>query len=124
MTSFVWGVASDVGRVRSINQDSVVARLGLFAVADGMGGHTGGEIAAEIAIDVLDDELVIVSTQDLIEAVHAMNAAILNRAEAEPSLTGMGTTLCALALVVADDTERLALVNVGDSRIYVYAGDE
>jgi len=101
MTSFVWGVASDVGRVRSINQDSVVARLGLFAVADGMGGHTGGEIAAEIAIDVLDDELVIVSTQDLIEAVHAMNAAILNRAEAEPSLTGMGTTLCALALVVA-----------------------
>ena len=124
MTSFAWGVATDVGRVRHINQDSLVARLGLFAVADGMGGHTGGEIAAEIAVEVLEAHRTIVSTQDLIDAVHAMNAAIMARAEAEPSLTGMGTTLCALALVVSGDQERLALANVGDSRVYVYAGDE
>ena len=124
MTSFAWGVATDVGRVRHINQDGLVARLGLFAVADGMGGHTGGEIAAEIAVEVLEAHRTIVSTQDLIDAVHAMNAAIMGRAEAEPSLTGMGTTLCALALVVSGDQERLALANVGDSRVYVYAGDE
>ena len=124
MTSFVWGEATDVGRVRHINQDSLVARFGLYAVADGMGGHTAGEVAAEIAVEVFETHRAIVSTQDLIQAVHAMNAAIIERADAEPALSGMGTTLCALALVVSGEQERLALVNVGDSRIYVYAGDE
>jgi len=124
MTSFEWGVATDVGRVRQVNEDSVFARLGLFAVADGMGGHAAGEIAADIAVEVLEGNRVIVSTQDLIDAIHAMNSAILSRAEAEPPLSGMGTTLCALSLVVAGDQERLAIANVGDSRIYVYAGDE
>jgi PPM family protein phosphatase len=124
MTSFAWGVATDVGRVRHTNQDSLVARLGLFAVADGMGGHTGGEIAADIAVQVLEAHRAIVSTQDLLEAVHAMNSAIVARSEAEPSLTGMGTTLCVLSLVVSGEREKLALANVGDSRIYVYAGDE
>ena len=124
MTSFLWGEATDVGRVRHINQDSLVARFGLYAVADGMGGHTAGEVAAEIAVEVFETHRAIVSTQDLIQAVHAMNAAIIERADAEPALSGMGTTLCALALVVSGEQERLALVNVGDSRIYVYAGDE
>ncbi len=124
MTSFVSGAATDVGRVRHINQDSLVSRPGLYAVADGMGGHTAGEVAAEIAVEVLENREAIVSTQDLIQAVHAMNAAIMARADAEPELSGMGTTLCALALVTTDEQERLALANVGDSRIYVYAGDE
>ena len=124
MTSFVWGAATDVGRVRHINQDSLVARFGLYAVADGMGGHTAGEVAAEIAVEVFETHRDIVSTQDLIQAVHEMNAAIMERADAEPALSGMGTTLCALALVVSGEQERLALANVGDSRIYVYAGDE
>jgi protein phosphatase len=110
--------------VRHINQDSLVARFGLYAVADGMGGHTAGEVAAEIAVEVFETHPAIVSTQDLIQAVHAMNAAIMERAEAEPELSGMGTTLCALALVVSGEQDRLALANVGDSRIYVYAGDE
>ena len=90
MTSFVWGAATDVGRVRHINQDSLVARSGLFAVADGMGGHTAGEVAAEIAVEVLEAREAIVSTQDLIEAVHAMNAAIMARADAEPELMRHG----------------------------------
>ena len=124
MTSFVWGAATDVGRVRHINQDSLVARSGLFAVADGMGGHIAGEIAAEIAVGVLEGHAAIVSTHDLIHAIHEMNAAILARAEAEPALSGMGTTLCALALIVNGEQERLAVANVGDSRIYVHAGDE
>ncbi|HUP76754.1 MAG TPA: Stp1/IreP family PP2C-type Ser/Thr phosphatase [Acidimicrobiales bacterium] len=124
MTSFAWGAATDVGRVRHINQDSLVARFGLYAVADGMGGHTAGELAAEIAVEVLEEQQAIVSTRDLIEAVHAMNTAIMARAEAEPALSGMGTTLCALALVVSGEQERLAIANVGDSRIYVHAGDE
>ena len=53
-----------------------------------------------------------------------MNAAIMARADAEPALSGMGTTLCALALIVSGEQERLAVANVGDSRIYVHAGDE
>ena len=124
MTSFVWGAATDVGRVRHINQDSLVARSGLFAVADGMGGHIAGEIAAEIAVGVLEGHPAIVSTHDLIHAIHEMNAAIMARADAEPALSGMGTTLCALALIVNGEQERLAVANVGDSRIYVHAGDE
>ena len=80
MTSFVSGAATDVGRVRHINQDSLVARPGLYAVADGMGGHTAGEVAAEIAVEVLENHETIVSTQDLIQAVHAMNSAIMARA--------------------------------------------
>ena len=95
-----------------------------IAVADGMGGHIAGEVAAEIAVEVLETHRAIVSTQDLIQAVHAMNSAIMERADADPALSGMGTTLCALALVVSGEQERLALANVGDSRIYVYAGDE
>ena len=50
MTSFVSGAATDVGRVRHINQDSLVARPGLYAVADGMGGHPDGEVAAQLAL--------------------------------------------------------------------------
>jgi protein phosphatase len=124
MTSFEWGSATDVGRVRHINQDNLLARLGLFAVADGMGGHIAGEVAAEIAVEVLESHRTIVSTQDLIDAIHAMNAAIMARADAEPELSGMGTTLCALALIADGRHDRLAIANVGDSRIYVHANDE
>lgn len=124
MTRFRWGLATDVGRVRSVNQDNALAIEGLFAVADGMGGHLGGEVASEVAVQVLRDRAPILTSVDLIEAVHAANVAILERALADPTLRGMGTTLCVLALVEADGEERLAIANVGDSRIYVFANGE
>lgn len=122
MTSFSWGVVSDVGRVRAVNQDDALARDGLFAVADGMGGHRGGEVASQIAVEVLGASQ-IVSAGDLIAAVNTVNDAIMRRAD-EDDLAGMGTTLCALALVTTDEGEsRLAISNVGDSRVYTFVGD-
>lgn len=124
MTRFRWGLATDVGRVRSVNQDNALAIEGLFAVADGMGGHLGGEVASEVAVEVLRERAPLLTSVDLIEAVHAANHAILERALGDPTLRGMGTTLCVLALVEADGEERLAIANVGDSRVYVFANGE
>jgi protein phosphatase len=124
MTRFRWGLASDVGRVRSVNQDNALAIEGLFAVADGMGGHRGGEVASEVAVRALQDRAPLLSSVDLIEAIHLANDAILEQSHGDESLRGMGTTLCVLALVDAEGEERLAVANVGDSRIYLFASGE
>ncbi|MEM7287796.1 MAG: Stp1/IreP family PP2C-type Ser/Thr phosphatase [Actinomycetota bacterium] len=118
---FSWGVRTDVGRVRQINEDSVHAQDGLYVVADGMGGHSGGEVASAVAIETVSAGGPPADIDELIEAVRSAPGAILERAVAEPELYGMGTTLCAIARL-ADD--RLGLVNVGDSRIYLFADGE
>jgi serine/threonine protein phosphatase PrpC len=124
VTSFRWGAASDTGRVREGNEDFVLVADGLFVVADGMGGHRGGEIASRLAVETLrqrfDADGAERTTAALVAAVEAANAALVTRSTADPDLAGMGTTLCALARVASptgDDV--LAAVNVGDSRLYV-----
>ena len=112
------GGATDVGRVRSMNQDAYLLRDGLFAVADGMGGHAGGEVASEVALTALEHGFTEPRSEDLVAAAEAANDAVISRSRDDPELSGMGTTLCAIALVETDDGEALALVNVGDSRIY------
>ena len=124
MTRFRWGVASDVGRVRSVNQDNALALEGLFAVADGMGGHRGGEVASEVAVRALRERAPLLTSVDLLEAIHVANDAILGQSHDDPALRGMGTTLCVLALVEADGDERLAIANIGDSRVYLFASGE
>jgi serine/threonine protein phosphatase PrpC len=125
MTSFRWGSSTDTGRVRSVNQDnSLVVGDRLFALADGMGGHQGGEVASEVALTVLGRHLTEYSMGHVLDAVREANRQVFTRAGADPDLTGMGTTLCALALVDDGERERLALVNVGDSRVYRQRGDE
>lgn len=124
MTRFRWGLATDVGRVRSANQDNALAIEGLFAVADGMGGHRGGEVASEVAVRALRERAPLLSSVDLIDAIHIANDAILEQSHEDEALRGMGTTLCVLALVDADGEERLAVANVGDSRIYLFANGE
>jgi serine/threonine protein phosphatase PrpC len=119
---FEWGAASDVGQVRTKNQDSHLARDGLFVVADGMGGHSGGEVASALAIAVLAQTPPRGGIADLVARVRMANDAIIAEAGREPSLAGMGTTLCAVALLTGDGTD-LGLVNVGDSRIYLFADD-
>ena len=119
---FRWGAATDVGRLRSVNEDSVLAVTPLFAVADGMGGHVGGEIASEVALATLRERFGASehpTTESLVQAVRDANTAIYDRAVAEVRLRGMGTTLTAVAVVDRDGDERLAVVNVGDSRAYV-----
>lgn len=127
MTVLRGGGATDVGRVRSNNQDQLLVAGTLFAVADGMGGHAGGEVASLAAVEALraafEDNP---SADGLADAVRDANQAVWDRAQQGRELRGMGTTLTAVALV---DDERgeddlLALVNVGDSRAYLLRDGE
>ncbi len=124
MTRFAWGSATDTGRVRQANEDSVLAVDGLFAVADGMGGHKAGEVASHLAIETLQDEFGAAGTDVLVTAVQQANRALVDRSADDPELTGMGTTLCAMALVDAEGRDAIAVVNVGDSRLYLMSDGE
>lgn len=121
MTALRGGAATDVGRVRSVNQDGALTSAFLVAVADGMGGHRAGEVASAVALRSLADHEHFASAGDLVAAVRRANSSIFRRATGAANLRGMGTTLCALALVGGgpdEDGPRLAVVNVGDSRAY------
>lgn len=114
------GAASAVGHVRAVNQDDFGAGDDLFVLADGMGGHRGGEVAsAEAVAGVLgsfDDR----TRAGLARAVDRANQAVFGRAAGDVDLFGMGTTLCALALARSEGGDVLAVANVGDSRVYRY----
>jgi len=125
-TAMHWGGATDVGRVRTSNQDQFLARpdLDLWAVADGMGGHSGGEVASQIACDTLGRAYADQTVDGLIEAVEQANSAVYRAGHDNPDLTGMGTTVVALAAVRHEGDDVLAIANVGDSRCYRYADGE
>lgn len=108
---------SDIGQVRENNEDAIVTSSRLALVADGMGGHPGGEIAASTAAGVVPAVFTGRSVDELEAAVRAANWAIRDRAGTQPGLEGMGTTICAAGLL---DDGRLAVVNVGDSRAYLW----
>ncbi len=127
MTVLRSGSASDVGRVRTLNEDRALESLSLYAVADGMGGHAGGEVAARTAIDALQDSFAHHPTADgLRAAVERANEAVWERSLSDPDLRGMGTTLIAAALVAnpAGAGDLLVVSNVGDSRAYRFNGTE
>ena len=107
--------ASDVGRVRSDNQDLDLLAPPLIAVADGMGGHKGGGTASRMAVDALRAVGSTSDPADLLTALRDANTAIATAADADPELEGMGTTATA-GLV---DAGVLYLVHVGDSRAYL-----
>ncbi|MFC0081449.1 Stp1/IreP family PP2C-type Ser/Thr phosphatase [Aciditerrimonas ferrireducens] len=121
MTVIRSGSASHVGRVRTVNEDRLLESVALFAVADGMGGHAGGEVAAGLAIEVLQRRFAADPTaRGLVEAVRAANRVVFDRSLEDSEVRGMGTTLAAAALVPTEDGDRLVVVNVGDSRVYRY----
>jgi protein phosphatase len=124
VTRFAWGSATDTGRVRQANEDSLLAVDGLFAVADGMGGHNAGEVASHLAIETLQDEFDAAGTDVLVEAVQTANRVLVERSSSDADLAGMGTTVCAMALVDADGRDAIAVVNVGDSRLYLLSDGE
>ncbi|MBA2610041.1 MAG: Stp1/IreP family PP2C-type Ser/Thr phosphatase, partial [Actinobacteria bacterium] len=126
MTSLRTGAITDVGRVRTNNEDQLLVTEALFAVADGMGGHAAGEVAAQVAIDTLREAFAENATAEgLIDAVRTANAKVIERAEADPETRGMGTTVCAAALVPDDDgNDTVVIVNVGDSRAYLLRDGE
>jgi PPM family protein phosphatase len=125
-TALRWGGATHVGRVRSTNDDNYMARddVGLWAVADGMGGHRGGDVASAIACEAIGRSFADHTVDGLVEAIEQANQAVYETAAGDPDLTGMGTTMVALAVVDEDGDEVLAVANVGDSRVYRYSVGE
>lgn len=124
MTRFAWGAASDTGRVRQANEDSFLVVDGLFAVADGMGGHQAGEVASHLALESLQSGFSAAGTDVLVRAVEGANRALVDRSAEDPELAGMGTTLVAMALVDAAGRDAIGVVNVGDSRLYLLSEGE
>ena len=129
---------SDAGRVRKVNEDRFVCdcKLGLFAVADGMGGHKAGQVAAQLATDTIagfisrsvvdndvtwpygiDDKLSYDGNR-LRTAIYLANRKVFRVAESSDDYGGMGATIVGLFL----NAGRAAIGSVGDSRVYMLAG--
>jgi PPM family protein phosphatase len=115
------GAKSDVGRMRNDNQDSYLADDPVFAVADGVGGHLGGDVASATAVRVIQEATQSgVQPGQLRDLLRKVNSAIWEKSQSAPHLRGMGTT-CTLALL-EDGSAHLA--HVGDSRAYLFRAGE
>lgn len=118
--TFTWATGSHRGRIRDNNEDSVFPETGgktdgllVVAVADGMGGHVGGEVASRLAIEAIAGG----GNVPIAQRVSTANDLILAEAEANPKLHGMGSTLTAAELSPA---RSLVIAHVGDSRAYLF----
>lgn len=120
---------SALGLQRNGNEDSALTAGKLIAVADGMGGHAGGEVASKIAITTLakltpmlsDESIDTDSIEDLfLNSLHTTDNEISEISRDETALRGMGTTLTALLLI----KNKVALLHVGDSRCYRLRGSD
>ena len=122
MIRFSHGVATSVGRVRRVNEDSYLAVPPIYAVADGMGGHGSGDVASRLAVEALARcvELRPLFTEAVLHALEEANQVIVSRAE-PPSR--MGTTVTGLAGLETAGGDHLMVFNVGDSRVYRLAAD-
>ena len=119
--------ASDVGMKRQNNQDSYLINesLGLFAVADGMGGHSGGEVASSLAVKAMEhvfkEKKAVKDISELLRVgVEKSNQIIFEQAAQQPELAGMGTTLTAIAF----NQDHMLVAQVGDSRCYAFIQDQ
>ncbi len=118
-----WGI-SDKGLKREGNQDSFLIddRLGVFVVADGVGGHFGGEVASALAVETVREVVSHPKAAEfkpkevLAQAYEEASHRIFDRATQEPKLNGMGTTM--VMSYVRDN--KIYIANVGDSRCYLY----
>jgi protein phosphatase len=117
---------TDPGRVRSANQDAfrIVPDLGLYLLADGMGGARAGERASELAVDTVAEVLRKSPHRDaaaLLSAVEDANERVFHESRRDPRFEGMGTTLVAALETQEND---VAIASVGDSRAYVLEGSK
>ncbi len=125
---------SDVGNVRPNNEDfcKTFPDLGLFILADGMGGARGGEFASRLAVDTVAEQIRSAPVRDaatLLRAIEDANQRVYDEAADKPELEGMGTTLVAAMAVnqLSNDGQggqQLAIASVGDSRAYLYEDGE
>ncbi|MEJ1154265.1 MULTISPECIES: PP2C family protein-serine/threonine phosphatase [Microbacterium] len=112
---------SHTGKVRSNNQDSGYAGSNLFVVADGMGGHAGGDVASSLAVSRLQQldvpyESTTVAERALQDAITESATDLIDTVHVRPELAGMGTTVSALLMV----DEYAVIAHIGDSRIYLF----
>jgi protein phosphatase len=108
------GSATDIGRVRERNEDSMLVDPPLDVVADGMGGHRGGQVASQVALEAME-ELETGDGGSLAEHVRRANRAVWDRSVEDERLSGMGTTLTAARI----DGGSALIAHVGDSRAYL-----
>ena len=108
---------TDVGRIRKTNQDAIILGCGIAGVADGMGGHNGGEIASGCTRDSLLREIngLLPDSETLEKIVKKINLEIWEQQEKDAALTGMGTTLT----VLWPSENEILIAHVGDSRAYL-----
>lgn len=131
---------SDVGKKRSRNEDSYLVSddLNLYVVADGMGGHSGGEYASRLAVATMDEVLQSINADPEATVISGVNSEeteygdrlkyaievagqkIYDQALYDPELKGMGTTITTVIV----DGKSAYIANVGDSRVYLLRGDE
>ncbi len=122
---FVSAGTTNIGRKRKVNQDSFLMEPAskLFVVADGMGGHAGGETASKLTVEtviqsILSDKASSLSAEsgDLVMgAIHRANTAVHSTAEKDKSLSGMGTTVVTMYF----NEGKMWVGHVGDSRVYM-----
>jgi serine/threonine protein phosphatase PrpC len=116
MIRFTHGIATSVGRVRRVNEDSALAIPPLYAVADGMGGHGSGDVASRLAVQTLVRcaGLRPLFVEAVLAALEEANRVIIDQDEADR----MGTTVAGLAGLETAGGDHLMVFNVGDSRVY------
>ncbi|HEY3067053.1 MAG TPA: PP2C family serine/threonine-protein phosphatase [Methylomirabilota bacterium] len=130
---------TDIGRRRSLNEDTIYAQDGLFLVCDGMGGHKAGEVASKLAVEAIagfvrrseeDPEMTWPYGYDtklsydanrLGTAVKLANRIVFRKGASADEYTGMGTTVA--AVLVAARRSQMTFAHVGDSRVYVVRAD-
>ncbi|MGE0822561.1 MAG: PP2C family serine/threonine-protein phosphatase [Candidatus Binatia bacterium] len=130
---------TDIGKVRVTNEDAfgIFPDTGFYVVADGMGGHAGGEVASALAIETMQASLKATKGEDLTPAIDAAgqttvegsrllvavgqaNDVVLTKGREDPQLKGMGTTIASVLL--DDQQKQITVCHVGDSRVYRIRG--
>jgi serine/threonine protein phosphatase PrpC len=125
--TLAWAALTDVGHRREVNEDSLVARSPIFAVADGMGGHSAGDVASKAVVTRLA-----AAADAAVEAGETISAEAINVAlglavadmKAGEGVTdqGTGTTVTGVAVTIVSDAPSLISFNIGDSRVYQLTG--
>ncbi len=128
-TGWEMAAKTDIGLIRTRNEDSIriIPERGIAILSDGMGGHRAGDVASNIAVEVIasslapslvgEDQHLRLSAGRLVYSLQLANAAILKAADEERDFAGMGAT----AIVVHFDADRFSAVHIGDSRMYRFS---
>lgn len=117
-----WGSRTDVGNVRALNEDAVLAGPGVFIVADGMGGYEAGEVASQIVIDTFRGLIpgrgdALIRIGEIPSVIDRVNTAILDRGRREER-GPLGTTVVGLVIAVGENGPAPVVFHIGDSRCY------